>query len=124
MTGARKAAVVVGALRIAYGVALVVAPGRLTRSWIGSDGARPAAGVMVRAVGAREIFLHIGMIAAASRGRPARPWLAASIAGDFSDICATAAASGEVPEHSPAMTAAVAGGSALISAVVAAAVDA
>ena len=110
-------------LRVAYGAALIVAPGRLTRSWLGPAGGEPPAAVAVRGLGAREVALHGAAIVAAFRGLPLRPWLALSIGGDVSDIAATAAGRRGIPEKAPLATAAVAGASAAVSAVVAAAVD-
>ncbi|MEA2421963.1 MAG: hypothetical protein QOF55_1062 [Thermoleophilaceae bacterium] len=123
MSRARQAAVAVAALRIAYGAALAVAPARTTRSWLGEDGARPAAGVALRALGAREIVLHAGAVAAALTGAAVRPWLAASIGGDCSDILATFGAGSSLPDGAPVKTLAVAGGSAALSAVVLTALD-
>jgi hypothetical protein len=102
-------------LRIAYGAALVVAPARLTRRWLGPPAEQGATQILARALGAREILLHAGALARATRGEPVRPWLAASIAGDLTDLASTVTASARVPAGSPRLTAAVAGGSALIS---------
>jgi hypothetical protein len=123
MSRARQAAVAVAALRIAYGAALAVAPARTTRSWLGPDGARPAAGVALRALGAREIVLHAGAVAAALSGAPVRPWLLASMGGDCSDVLATFGAGAHLPGGAPAKTLAVAGGSAGLSALVVALLD-
>jgi hypothetical protein len=124
MSRARTAAVVVLGLRVAYGLALVAAPERLARRWLGPAAATPPAQVPLRALGVREALLHGGAIAAALGGRPVRPWLAASIAGDVSDIAATAAGRAGLPGEAPVATAVVAGASAALSAAVAAAVDA
>ena len=124
MPASRKIAVAVLGLRIAYGAGLIAAPARLTRTWLGPAGESGPTQVGVRGLGAREVLLHVGALTAALRGAPLRPWLAASIAGDVADIASTTAARGEVPEGSPLATLAVAGGSALISAAVAATVDA
>jgi hypothetical protein len=113
----------VAALRIAYGAALAVAPARTTRSWLGEDGERPAAGVAVRALGAREIVLHAGAVAAALTGAPVRPWFAASIGGDCSDVAATFGARSHLPGGAAVKTLAVAGGSAALSAAVLAGLD-
>ena len=123
MGPSRAAAIAVLSLRVAYGAALVVAPGRLTRSWLGPAGGEPPAAVAVRGLGAREVALHGAAIVAAVRGLPLRPWLALSIGGDVSDIAATAAGRRGIPEKAPLATAAVAGASAAISAAVAVAVD-
>ena len=117
MPDPRRIAVAVLGLRIAYGLGLVAAPARLTKSWLGPAGERGPTQVGVRGLGARETLLHIGALSAALRGTPLRPWLAASIAGDCVDIASTAAARRDLPEGSPVATLAVAGGSAAISAV-------
>lgn len=124
MPASRKVAVAVLGLRIAYGAGLVAVPARLTGRWLGPAGQTGPAQVGVRGLGAREVLLHTGALLAALRGAPLRPWLAASIAGDLTDIASTAAVRDEVPDGSPLATLAVAGGSALLSAAVAAAVDA
>ena len=120
MTGGRSAVAGVMALRIAYGAALIAAPERLARRWLGPDAGRPPTQVPLRALGMREALLHAGGLAAALRGGDVRPWLAASIAGDLTDIAATVAARAGLPRGAAPATAAVAGGSALVSAVVAA----
>ena len=111
------------AFRVAYGVALAAAPARTSRNWLGDDGARPGGRVALRCLGAREIVLHAGAVAAALTDQPVRPWLAASIGGDCSDIAATAVGGKHLPDGSPVKTLAVAGGSAALSAAVLAALD-
>jgi hypothetical protein len=108
---------------MAYGAALAIAPARTTRNWLGEDGARPATGVALRALGAREIVLHAGAVAAALSGSPVRPWLIASIGGDCSDVLATFGAGSHLPDGAPVKTLAVAGGSAALSVAVLAALD-
>jgi hypothetical protein len=120
----RKVAVAVIGARIAYGMGLVAIPARLTRRWLGPAAETAPTQVGVRGLGAREVLLHLGALTAALRGAPLRPWLAASIAGDVTDMAATLAARGALPVDSPRATLAVAGGSAAISAALAAAVDA
>jgi hypothetical protein len=123
MPPVRLAAVSVLALRAAYGAALLAAPGRVTRQWLGPAAARPPAVVAVRGLAAREIAVHVAAMVDALRGAPLRPWLALSIAGDLADIAATAAGRHGVPDKAPAKTLAVAGGSAAISAALALLVD-
>jgi hypothetical protein len=57
------------------------------------------------------------------RGVPVRPFLAASAAGDAADILATLAGRRGLPAGAAPATLAVAGGSALLTAGLAAAVD-
>ncbi|MEA2405597.1 MAG: hypothetical protein QOE08_2244 [Thermoleophilaceae bacterium] len=123
MSRPRQAALAVAALRIAYGAALAAVPARTTRAWLGEEAARPAPTVALRALGAREIAIHAGAIAAAASGAPVRPWLAASIGGDCSDIAATFASGRALPERAPLKTLVVAGASAAISAAVLALLD-
>lgn len=123
MTGARKGAIVVLALRIVYGAGLIAAPSRLGRRWLGPAANAAPTQVPLRALGAREIILHSGAIIAAVRGAPLRPWLAGSIVGDLSDLAATVAGRGELPKGSATATLVVGGSSALISAAAAAVLE-
>jgi hypothetical protein len=111
------------ALRVAYGAALIATPERLARRWLGPATAGGATQVPLRALGAREVLLHAGGLAAAAHGNSLRPWFAASIAGDLTDIAATVAARRELPDAAAGLTALVAGGSAALSAVCAAAAE-
>ena len=119
----RTAAITVLALRVAYGAGLIAAPERLARRWLGPAAGAPPTQVPLRGVGAREIVVHGAAIAAALRGLPLRPFLAASIAGDLADILATVAGRRGLPDGAAPATLAVAGGSALLTAGIAAAVD-
>src|SRR5690349_1707422 len=101
MPPVRKFAVAVAAFRIAYGLGLVAAPGRLTKPWLGPAGKTGPTQVGVRGLGMRDALLHVGLLQAALAGTPLRPWLAASIVGDLTDVASTASAKGEVPEFSP-----------------------
>ena len=123
MDPARTGATVTLALRVAYGAALLAAPGRVTRSWLGPAGGEPPAAVAVRGLGAREVAVHGAALIATWRGLPLRPWLAISIAGDVADIAATVAGRRSLPRNAAPATAIVAGASAAISAAVAAAAD-
>jgi hypothetical protein len=118
MPRSRSALLAVLGLRIAYGVGLLAVPDRLSKRWLGepSDPTR----VALRGLGAREVVLHGLALASALRDGPVRPFLAASIAGDLSDIAATAAARRGLPSGSPAATTIVAGASAALTAAVAA----
>jgi hypothetical protein len=120
----KTAAIVLFASRIAYGVALMLAPASITKRWLGEDRNTDAAKVALRALGAREVVLHVGGLIAAQRGAPIRPWIGASIAGDVVDIVSTAAGRGGLPDHAAPATLLVAGGSAALSAAVGAAADA
>ena len=121
----RKLAAGVLAFRVAYGAALLIAPGKVAGNrWLGPGAHQPAATVALRGLGAREVALHGIALALLARGDAVRPWLAASIAGDLADVAAAFASSDGLPDGSASATAAVAGGSAALTAVVAAALDA
>lgn len=117
----RAMTVAVLSSRIAYGAALLLAPDRVAGNrWLGPDARRPAARVPLRGLGAREVALHGAALAGYLRGSAVRPFLAASIAGDLADIGATTLARDGLPEGSAPATAAVAGGSLLLSGLAAA----
>src|SRR6476661_6491107 len=115
MSRVRTAAVAVFSLRVAYGAALIVAPARITRTWLGPSVDGDATQVALRGLGGREVLLHGFGIAAAVRGKPLLPWLLISMAGDMTDIAATFAGSAGIPDDAPKKTAAVAGGSAALT---------
>lgn len=125
-TAARVAAVNLLALRIAYGAALLAAPGTVAgKRWLGAGARRPAATVALRGVGGREVALHGQALLRMLWGQPVRPLLLASAAGDLADVAATAtaAARGGLPAGSAPATAAVAGGSAALSLAIALSLD-
>ena len=103
--------------------ALIAAPEQLALRWLGPAAGTPPAQVPLRGLGAREIVVHGAAIAAALRELPLRPFLAASVAGDLADIAATVAGRRGLPDGAAPATLAVAGGSALLTAALAAAVE-
>ena len=119
----RSAALAVLGLRVVYGAGLIAAPAPLARRWLGPGAERAPVQVPLRALGVREIVLHAGGALAALRGRPVRPWLVASIAGDVTDIAWTIVGRKELPTGAVGATAVVAGASAALSAGIAAAMD-
>jgi hypothetical protein len=119
----RVAAAAVLTARIGYGAALLAAPARVGKVWLGPASSTGPVQVPTRGLGAREVVLHCGALQAARTGAPLRGWLAASILGDVSDIASTFAARRELPEGVAGKTLAVAGLSALVSAALAACID-
>jgi hypothetical protein len=104
--------VVIGyaALRIAYAVALLVAPGRTTRPWLGEVAGEAGTTIAIRGLGVRDLVLSAGALASAASGRSARPWLAACAASDAVDLTATLSADGDqLPSRSKPGTVAAAG---------------
>jgi hypothetical protein len=123
MEQARATTIAVLVLRVSYGLALIAAPRRLALGWLGEAASGAPVQVPLRGLGAREAILHVGALLALRRGTPLRPWLAASIAGDLTDVIATAAGRRRLPAGSPLATLAVGGGSAMVSLLLAGAVD-
>ncbi len=110
-------------LRVAYGVGLIAAPDRVGKRWIGPVARSGPAQIGLQGVGGREIGLHVAALYAAARGAPLRPWLAASIVGDLSDVLATVAKRSELTNRATGATVLVGGGSGVISAVLLAALE-
>jgi hypothetical protein len=120
----RNATAAILALRVGYGLALLAAPAKVAGNrWLGPEARQAAAQVPLRGLGGREVAVHGLALVALFAGADVRPWLAASIAGDLSDIGVTVLAREGLPDGSAAATAAVAGGSALLSAAAAALAD-
>jgi hypothetical protein len=122
----KKLAAAVLTFRVAYGLALLVAPAKVAGNrWLGPGARQPAATVALRGLGAREVALHgIALATLARDAGPVRPWLAASIVGDLVDVGAAFASRDGLPDGSPQATAAVAGVSAALTAFVATTLDA
>jgi hypothetical protein len=123
MNFARATTSAVLVLRVTYGLALVAAPGKLALRWLGDSANDAPVQVPLRGLGTREVVLHSGALVAVRKGAPLRPWLAASIAGDLTDVIAAAAGRRRLPPGSPLATLAVGGGSALVSLLLAGGVD-
>lgn len=120
----KKAAAAVLGFRVAYGAALLIAPGKVAGNrWLGPGAGQPAATVALRGLGAREVAVHGIALAMLARGGAVRPWLAASVLGDLADVTSTFISRDGLPDGSAVATAAVAGGSAALTAAVAAALD-
>jgi hypothetical protein len=109
----RRATAGVLAVRVAYGVGLVLAPRRLGGPWLGPAASTAPTQVPLRALGIRETAWHVAALIALQRGRPLRPWLAGSLAGDLTDIAATVSGRGELPGGAAVKTGLVGGASAL-----------
>jgi hypothetical protein len=123
MSLTRTVASAILVLRVSYGMALIAAPRRLALRWLGEAVNDAPVQVPLRGLGAREAIMHAGALIALRRGAALRPWLVASIAGDLTDVIATAAGRRRLPAGSPVATLAVGGGSALISLALASSVD-
>ncbi len=73
-----------GALRLAIGIGLCVAPGISGRFWMGPEGATWTAKAALRSLGAREVAIGLGLLDGIDEGR-ARTWLQAGVISDVAD---------------------------------------
>lgn len=119
----RRIATFIGLGRLAFGLAMILRPAAIGRSWLGSDAEGAGGQVAVRAIGARDAALGLGLLMALRRGRPLRGWVEAGMMADIGDALATTAVFGALPMPGKAVTLALAGGSALMGARIAPAVD-
>ncbi|MBJ7332735.1 MAG: hypothetical protein JHC95_22765 [Solirubrobacteraceae bacterium] len=94
---ARSAARALAAGRVAIGLALIVAPTRGTRGWIGDLADEPGARVLTRSLGIRDLIL--GGIALHTVDHPevGPRWLRTCAVADLVDLGATLAARKALP---------------------------
>jgi hypothetical protein len=83
--------------RIAFGVASLAAPAVTGATLAGPGGALPDAQAFLRGMGAREVGLGIGLLAAIRSHGPVRRWVIAILLGDVGDIAGIAAAWRHMP---------------------------
>jgi hypothetical protein len=112
------AATAVAAGRVALGVAALARPAVPARPWVGDAAGGLAAEVFGRALGARDLALGLGALAALrvpEAGAPAA-WIAAGALSDALDVAVTVSAWAELPRRTRWLVAASAGGAALVGA--------
>jgi hypothetical protein len=78
------------------GATLLLAPS-LARLWIGAPGATAGGRLLVRALGARDLALAVGLLLAVRSGGPARGWAAGGVVADGADLVGTLLAGDELP---------------------------
>ncbi|HXT88796.1 MAG TPA: hypothetical protein VN714_06010 [Trebonia sp.] len=112
----RNAAVAIAAGRVGLGVAALLWPSVPARPWVGPAADEPGTRVLARALGARDLALGLGALAAAAKtpsaGRPAGAWFAAGALSDALDAAVTAAAWRRLPRRTRWLVAASASGAA------------
>lgn len=87
---ARTLALPIAVGRVAIGAALMAAPGRAAAAWIGPrQGRRPETRLLATAVGARDLAVGLGGVAALRAGTGARAWMLAGALADATDLAAT-----------------------------------
>jgi hypothetical protein len=82
---ARDLAVGLAGGRIAIGVVSLLVPGVVGRAMMGPDGDSGRARLFLRVVGARDLALGTGVVAALDRNAPVRGWMRASAVVDGLD---------------------------------------
>jgi len=101
-----------GLARVGFGVFATSSPERLGRTWIGDESEGPGAGVILRALGFRDIALGAGLTESALRGDP-RSWLAVTMLSDLGDVAATLIGRERIDSRGVIITSALAGSGAL-----------
>ncbi len=113
----RRGATAVAAGRVAIGVTALAWPAVPARPWVGAAADNVAARVFGRALGARDLALGLGALAAlqgpAAAAGPARAWVGAGALSDALDVAATLASWRELPRFTRWLVVASAGGAAL-----------
>ena len=116
----RRGATAVAAGRVALGVIALAWPSVPARPWVGAAADDVAARVFGRALGARDLALGLGALAAlqgpAAQAGSARAWVAAGALSDALDVVATVSSWQELPRVTRWLVAASAGGAALAGA--------
>jgi hypothetical protein len=116
----RAAARLLAAGRVAVGAGLLVLPGRVAGVWLGDESRTPAAKVLARAMGVRDLVLGLGVLQALDRGDAgARQWVQASAVADVGDATAVLLAYRRLPRRRRFMGFVVAAGAAAAGFVVA-----
>lgn len=100
--------------RVAIGLALFVAPRQAARRWIGDEVDHAGTRMAMRGLGARDVAIGAGLLAAIEHGRGARHWLEAGAVADLGDAAAVVIARDERPAGIVVATLAVAGGAAAL----------
>ena len=113
----------VAAGRVAIGVTALVWPALPSRPWVGASADDLAARVFGRALGARDVALGLGALAALRRPDTdagdlgsARAWVAAGALSDTLDVVASLASWRDLPRAGRWLVAASAAGAALVGA--------
>ena len=112
----RRGATAVAAGRVALGVTALAWPSVPARPWVGAAADDVTATVFGRALGARDLALGLGALAALQGPQaagPARAWVAAGALSDALDVAASLASWRELPRFTRWLVVASAGGAAL-----------
>ena len=120
---ARRLAGAVALGRIALGIVALTAPSLPLRPWVGDQGRTPAARLLARALGGRDVALGLGAAEALQRRAPARGWVLAGGLADLGDAAATVGYWRRLPAVGRLLVLVAAGGGAAVAALAASSVD-
>lgn len=98
MSRARQGVLLACGLRVAWNLAAIVSPARVTGRWLGRVAGEDAGKVALRGLLARDALIGAGTVAAARRGAPLRPWLLTGLCGDLTDVAASIAGRRGLPD--------------------------
>jgi hypothetical protein len=98
--------------RIAAGAALLIAPRRGARAWVGEDGERPGAAVVTRSLGVRDLVMGAIPLHAVSHPQVGPRWVATCAVADLVDAAASLGARRALPGTGVQPIAAIAAASA------------
>ncbi|HEX6423558.1 MAG TPA: hypothetical protein VFZ79_08775 [Acidimicrobiales bacterium] len=101
-----------GAARVAAGVALVVAPGVATRTWLGRTAADSPVRSLARLLGVRDVLLGGATAWAASAGWGVTGWAVTGAVADGADLVVTVANRSRLPRSAQAVAGLAAAGAA------------
>jgi hypothetical protein len=102
--------------RVAIGLGLVATPRIATGLWLG-PAVRSPAKVLARALGARDLAIGAGALAALGGEGSLRPWLLAGLLADVTDFAATLADRDGLPGTAVPVVAAAAGAGVALGAI-------
>lgn len=105
--------------RVLFGIALVARPEQTTKRWLGGGAATAATQTAVRGLGIRDLILGAITLHTLNHPEVGPRWVATCAVGDTVDLLATVAARDELPSSGVIGTAALAGGTAAASIVIA-----
>jgi hypothetical protein len=109
---ARRLVVGYAAVRLAVGVALVVAPGGAGTPWLGTAAGDPTVRSLLRLLGVRDAALGAATVVATRKHGPAATWALAGAAADGADLLVTVANRGRLAPTAGAVLGAAAAGTA------------
>jgi len=110
-------------MRLAIGISLFAAPRLAVKVWTGESNDSPALVLAARGLGAREVALAAGTLAAMENGGAARRWVEAAVIADAADALSVL---GRLPGMAPIQRMGQlvgAGGAAILGIRIAASID-